>query len=94
MRDILFGRSKFQQFLASPEKIPTNILSSRLKMLESNGLIRATLYQRHPPRFAYALTEKGKKLAPVIRAIVDWGESNIRNSRSDSDSWGRLKVSG
>jgi DNA-binding HxlR family transcriptional regulator len=81
VRDMLFGSSKFQQFLASPENIPTNVLSSRLKMLESSGLIRATLYQRHPPRFAYTLTEKGKKLASVIRAIADWGESNFRNSR-------------
>ena len=80
VRDMLFGSSKFQQFLASPENIPTNVLSSRLKMLESSGLIRATLYQRHPPRFAYTLTEKGKKLASVIGAIADWGESNLPNS--------------
>jgi DNA-binding HxlR family transcriptional regulator len=81
VRDMLSGSSKFQQFLASPENIPTNVLSSRLKLLESSGLIKATLYQRHPPRFAYTLTDKGKKLASVIRAIADWGESSISNSR-------------
>jgi DNA-binding HxlR family transcriptional regulator len=81
VRDMLFGSSKFQHFLASPENIPTNVLSSRLKLLESSGLIKATLYQRHPPRFAYTLTEKGKKLGSVIRAIADWGKSNIRNPR-------------
>jgi DNA-binding HxlR family transcriptional regulator len=80
IRDMLSGRSKFQEFLASPENIPTNILSSRLKLLEQNGMIKATLYQRHPPRFAYTLTEKGQKLAPVIAAIADWGESNIPNT--------------
>jgi DNA-binding HxlR family transcriptional regulator len=73
VRDILSGSSKFQQFLASPESIPTNVLSSRLKLLEGSGLIKATLYQRHPPRFAYTLTDKGKKLASVIRAIADLG---------------------
>lgn len=81
VRDMLLGRSKFQQFLASPENIPTNVLSSRLKLLESSGLIKATLYQRHPPRFAYTLTDKGKTLASVVGAIADWGESNIPNSR-------------
>ena len=74
VRDMLSGSSKFQQFLASPENIPTNVLSSRLKLLESSGLIEATLYRRHPPRFAYTLTDKGKKLASVIRAIADWVE--------------------
>jgi DNA-binding HxlR family transcriptional regulator len=73
VRDILSGSSKFQQFLASPESIPTNVLSSRLKLLEGSGLIKATLYQRHSPRFAYTLTDKGKKLASVIRAIADLG---------------------
>jgi len=81
VRDMLLGRSKFQQFLASPENIPTNVLSSRLKLLESSGLIKASLYQRHPPRFAYTLTDKGKKLASVIRAIADWGESGLPKSR-------------
>jgi DNA-binding HxlR family transcriptional regulator len=81
VRDMLFGRSKFQEFLSSPENIPTNVLSSRLKLLESSGLVKASLYQRHPPRFAYTLTDKGKKLAPVIRAIADWGESSLPKSR-------------
>ena len=81
VRDMLLGSSKFQQFLASPENIPTNVLSSRLKLLESSGLIKASLYQRHPPRFAYTLTDKGKKLASVIRAIADWGESSLPKSR-------------
>jgi DNA-binding HxlR family transcriptional regulator len=81
VRDMLLGSSKFQQFLASPENIPTNVLSNRLKLLESTGLIKASLYQRHPPRFAYTLTDKGKKLASVIRAIADWGESSIPNSK-------------
>jgi DNA-binding HxlR family transcriptional regulator len=80
VRDMLSGSSKFQEFLASPENIPSNILSSRLKLLEQNGIIKAALYQRHPPRFAYMLTEKGQKLASVIAAIADWGESNIPNS--------------
>jgi DNA-binding HxlR family transcriptional regulator len=81
VRDMLLSSSKFHQFLGSPEGIPTNVLSSRLKSLEQSGLIEATLYQRHPPRFAYTLTDKGKKLASVVRAIADWGESSIPKTR-------------
>jgi DNA-binding HxlR family transcriptional regulator len=61
LRDMLLGSSKFQQFLASPMSIATNVLSSQLRLLEGRDLIKATLYQGHPPRFAYALTDKGKK---------------------------------
>jgi DNA-binding HxlR family transcriptional regulator len=81
VRDMLSGSAKFHQFLASPENIPTNILSGRLKLLESCGLIKTTLCQRHPPRFAYTLTDKGKKLVSVIGAIADWGESSLPKSR-------------
>ena len=86
VRDMLFGSSRFQQFLASPEKIPSNILSSRLKMLERHGIVKAILYQAHPPRYAYTLTDKGNKLAHVIRAIAEWGESNVPNARKRKQS--------
>jgi DNA-binding HxlR family transcriptional regulator len=32
------------------------------------------------------LTDKGKKLASVIRAIADWGESSIPKSRGQRRS--------
>jgi len=39
VRDLLSGKSHFKEFLASPEKIATNILAERLARLASNGLI-------------------------------------------------------
>jgi DNA-binding HxlR family transcriptional regulator len=49
-------------------------LSARLKTLESNGVIAARLYEQHPPRFEYFLTEKGRALGPVLEALYRWGE--------------------
>jgi DNA-binding HxlR family transcriptional regulator len=40
VRDLLSGKSHFKEFLASPEKIATNILAERLARLASNGLNR------------------------------------------------------
>lgn len=57
--------------------IPTNLLSSRLKSLEEDGLIRCELYQNHPPRYAYYLCEAGEDLDDVFHAIVLWGERNL-----------------
>lgn len=57
--------------------IPTNLLSSRLKALEEDGLVQCKLYQQHPPRYAYELSDAGKDLDDVFHAIVLWGERNL-----------------
>lgn len=73
IRDIVRGKSRFAEFLASPEGIPTNILADRLKRLTAKGIIKGRRYSQHPPRREYSLTAKGADLRPVMRALVDWG---------------------
>ena len=51
-----------------------NTLSARLKALEAQGVIATRLYEQHPPRYEYFLTEKGKALGPVLKALRAWGE--------------------
>lgn len=67
---------RYQDFLDTLAGISPNTLSERLKMLEAEGIIKRRLYQEHPPRAEYLLTEKGRDLAPVMIAIRDWGEKH------------------
>ena len=39
IRDLALGRNRFKEFAASPEGIPTNILSGRLERLLQQGII-------------------------------------------------------
>ena len=73
IRDVMRGKRRYAEFLASPEGIPTNILAERLKRLAASGVIRAQRYSEHPPRVEYLLTTKGEDLRPIMRAMVDWG---------------------
>lgn len=73
IRDLVLGRSRFKDFTASPEGIPTNILSDRLERLQERGLIEQVPATEGGKRMAYALTEKGESLAPILRSIRDWG---------------------
>ena len=50
-------------------------LSTRLKELESEGIVEKTLYESRPPRHEYRLTEKGLELWPVIVSLTQWGEA-------------------
>ena len=73
IRDLLLGRQRFKEFIASPEGIPTNILSERLERLRQHGIVELTEAadgSRHP---AYQLTPKGRALGPVLASIRDWG---------------------
>jgi DNA-binding HxlR family transcriptional regulator len=68
------GALRFQDLEVGLLGIAPNTLSARLKTLEKHGLIAARLYEKHPPRFEYYLTEKGQGLGPVLKALHRWGE--------------------
>ncbi len=73
VRDLMLGAERFKDFAASPEGIPTNILTDRLNRLREGGLVELTDAadgSRHP---AYRLTEKGAALKPAMAALRDWG---------------------
>ncbi|MGI0490593.1 winged helix-turn-helix transcriptional regulator [Alkalinema pantanalense CENA528] len=78
IRDMLFfNKQRFEEFLESPEGISTNILTNRLKMLEEFGLVEKHRYSSHSRRMNYFLTDYGKSLKPVLKAMVVWGTKHI-----------------
>jgi DNA-binding HxlR family transcriptional regulator len=78
LRDLLLeGPRRFQDFQASLPGVAPNILSARLKAMEESGLIRRQLYSERPPRVEYLLTDKGKSLGPIVKAMRDWGTKNL-----------------
>jgi DNA-binding HxlR family transcriptional regulator len=75
LRDLfLQGPRRFQNFQESLASVAPNTLSARLKAMEEHGLIARRFYSDHPPRTEYHLTEKGKSLGPVLKALRDWGQ--------------------
>jgi DNA-binding HxlR family transcriptional regulator len=77
LRDMLTGKTRFSQFLTSPEKITTNILATRLATMERMGLVTKKAYQLHPKRFEYALTREGTALLPVLQAMCRWANEFV-----------------
>jgi DNA-binding HxlR family transcriptional regulator len=73
IRDLILGKSRFKDFVASPEGIPTNILADRLKRLQSHQVVAQVRDRDGSRHLAYRLTEKGAALRPVVRAMKDWG---------------------
>lgn len=77
IRDMLFGRTHFNEFCRSPEGIATNILANRLEKMLAHGLAEKHTSTETPIRDAYRLTEKGRSLRSVMEAVAKWGLANI-----------------
>ena len=81
VRDLFLGRARFKDFAASPEGIPTNILTERLERLLAHGIIEQIPAEDGTKRLAYRLTEKGKTLGPVLKSMRDWGLAWDKSTR-------------
>ena len=67
LRDMLCGKTRFSQFLDSPERITPSVLTDRLTFLEADGLICRKLYSERPKRYEFFVTAKGEALLPVLQ---------------------------
>jgi len=76
LRDLFIGKKRYSDFLASPERITTNILASRLDRIARAGLASRKAYQTRPRRYEYELTDKGRDLLPILQAMSRWGNKH------------------
>ena len=67
-------RRRYQDLLDKLDGIAPNTLSHRLKLLEQSAIVRREFYEHNPPRAEYVLTDKGRAMGGIIKAMRDWGE--------------------
>ncbi|MFY0644359.1 MAG: helix-turn-helix transcriptional regulator [Bacteroidia bacterium] len=78
IKQILFEqRSTFKDFTDSPESIATNILATRLKLLEHYGIIEKQKLDSNKKTNIYTLTEVGLSLIPVIMELTFWSKDHV-----------------
>lgn len=83
LRDLIMARKRyFQELLEGNEGIATNILASRLRLLEAAGMVTRRADPAQARRVIYAPTEKALDLLPVLIELMRW--SMKYNSRSAS----------
>lgn len=65
---------RFSEFEIKLPYVSKRMLAKQLSELEADGLIDKTIYPVVPVKTEYRLTEFGKSLYPVIRAMEIWGD--------------------
>ena len=74
IRVLLRGRARYHALRDAVPDISDRMLSERLRELEQEGVIERVVVPETPVRVEYELTEKGRALEPVVRAIAKWAE--------------------
>jgi DNA-binding HxlR family transcriptional regulator len=83
LRDLLVGPKRFTDLRRGLPRIPTNILSDRLKELEDTGVVRRRVLPRPAGSIVYELTEYGADLDEAIKHLGRWGARALGAPRPD-----------
>ncbi|WP_405974783.1 winged helix-turn-helix transcriptional regulator [Streptomyces sp. NBC_00988] len=81
VRELLAGPRRYTDLHADLPGVSTDVLASRLKDMERDGL--ATRRRLPPPgaAFVYELTGRGRELLPVLQALGAWGAPELGERR-------------
>lgn len=86
IRVLLQGRARYHELRDAIPDISDRMLSERLRELESEGVIARAVVPETPIRVEYTLTDKGRALEPVVRAIATWAERWVEPQTSLSST--------
>lgn len=81
VRDLLVGPRRFGELQRGLPRIPSNVLSTRLRELEASGVVVRQLLPAPGRGTTYALTESGRRLEPVVLAMGRWGAQRLGELR-------------
>ncbi|MGN6371385.1 MAG: winged helix-turn-helix transcriptional regulator [Solirubrobacteraceae bacterium] len=70
----LSGAMRFSEFAQAVDGISPRMLAERLRDLEAAGLIERRVLPTSPPAVEYRLTERGRRLGPIVEAMRAYAE--------------------
>lgn len=74
---LLDGPRRFGELQAAVPGIATNVLTQRLRHLESARVVLPRPYSERPLRSAYELTGAGRELGGALRLLAQWGSDAL-----------------
>lgn len=78
------GRRRFSELRKVISSATPKMLTQQLRELEAQKLINREVFAVVPPKVEYSLTETGRSLMPIIKAMRDWGAEYLRGKDSES----------
>lgn len=73
---LLDGPKRYHELLSEIHGISDRLLTERLRELEAHGIVRKNIADPTGRKVEYELTESGKELEDIIKAIMQWVKVN------------------
>lgn len=73
---------RFSELRKRIPRATPKMLTQHLRELEADGLIIRTVYPTVPPRVEYTLSDFGRTVTPVLRAMCDWGDMCLKKAET------------
>lgn len=83
IRDLLVGPRRFTDLKHGLPRIPTNVLSDRLKELERDGIVQRRVLPRPAAATVYELTPYGQQLEDAVMRLGVWGAQSLGEPHPD-----------
>ena len=80
------GTLRFGELGRAVGAVTPRVLARQLRELEADGIVLRTVYSQVPPKVEYSLTPLGETLAPMVRALNDWGAGYLDQVSAPSES--------
>ena len=77
IRDLFLELTTFTDFMNSPERISSNILTDRINKLQKYNLIEYRLHPNNRKIKQYYLTDAGIDLYPIIYDLIVWSNDHL-----------------
>ncbi|MPZ15397.1 MAG: transcriptional regulator [Chloroflexi bacterium] len=77
VRDLVLAPKRFTDLHRGLPRIPTNVLSARLKELEQVGIVRRRVLPRPAAAVVYELTAYGRELEAILLQLGRWGAQSL-----------------
>ncbi|MFJ9412855.1 winged helix-turn-helix transcriptional regulator [Streptomyces sp. NPDC101227] len=81
VRELLGGARRYTDLHADLPGVSTDMLASRLKDMEREGLVSRRRLAPPGAAFVYDLTARGRALLPALTALADWGAPALDEKR-------------
>ena len=69
-------KRRFGELRQSIPGVTQHMLTTQLRDLEANGLVKRTVYPEVPPRVEYEMTPSAKALKPVFDELYKWAQEH------------------
>lgn len=72
------GKQRFGQLRRAIPDVTQHMLTTQLRDLESEGLIKRTVFAEVPPRVEYEMTPAARALRPVFDELFRWANAHAK----------------